>query len=60
MRFIQRQGTVGTVTFDGDAARLLKNGAVIVDWTSGGALTNVPQGDGYTLEVRNGSTIQAR
>ena len=51
MRFIQRQGTVGTVTFEGEAARLLKDGVVVRDWTTGGVLIDVPQGDGYTLEV---------
>ena len=58
MRFIQREGTVGTVVFAGDSARLLKDGVVVVDWTAGGALTNVPQGAGYTLEVKIGGVVQ--
>jgi Ca2+-binding RTX toxin-like protein len=54
MLFIQRDPgtTTGTVTFTGDRARILLNGHVIVDWTTGGTLTGVPQGDGYTLQTQ--------
>jgi len=57
MRFIQRDGKVGAVTFVGDEARLLKNGEVVVGWTAGGVLADVPQGDGYVLEVRAGGVV---
>ncbi len=58
MIFIQRAGTVGTVPFAGDAARILdRGGNVVVDWTTGSAIPGVPQGDGYTLQVRTGSSI---
>lgn len=57
MRFIQRDGKAGAVTFVGDEARLLKNGEVVVGWTSGGVLADIPQGDGYVLEVRNGAAV---
>lgn len=56
MRFVQRQGTVGTIDFVGDEARLLRGGEVVVAWT-GGALVDVPQGDGYVLEVRSGGVV---
>ena len=60
MIFIQREGTTGTVTFTGDMARILDSqGQVVVDWTAGGSLTGVPQGSGYRLEVRTGSTVVA-
>ncbi len=57
MIFVQRHGTVGDVDFTGDAARVLKDGQVVVGWTVGGVIHDLPQGDGYTLEVRTGSTV---
>ena len=57
MIFLQRVGTSANVPFTGDRARVLdQNGAVVVDWTTGGTIPNVPQGDGYTLQVQTGST----
>jgi Ca2+-binding RTX toxin-like protein len=56
--FIQREGTSGTVTFEGEQARVLRaDGSVFIDWTTGGALPDVPQGDGYTLEVMRGGHV---
>ncbi|WP_308219932.1 sialate O-acetylesterase [Roseomonas populi] len=59
MYFFQRDPSTGTadVSFAGDSARLLKAGTVVADWTSGGLIENVPEGDGYVLEVNNGGTI---
>ncbi|HZF74673.1 MAG TPA: sialate O-acetylesterase [Acetobacteraceae bacterium] len=60
MIFVQREGTTGTVRFTGDAARVLDAGGNVVrDWTSGGTLSGIPQGDGYRLEVRTGNTVKA-
>jgi hypothetical protein len=59
MIFIQRHGTVGDVPFAGDAARILQNSRVIVDWTSGGVISGVPQGDGYTLEVKAAGKVSS-
>jgi len=57
MRFVQREGTTGDVTFTGDQARILdRDGHVVVDWTTGGVINDVPQGDGYTLQIKTGST----
>ena len=52
MRFVQRTGEVADITFEGVEARILRDGEVFIDWTAGGVLEDVPQGDGYTLEVR--------
>lgn len=57
MRFIQREGEVGAVDFTGDAARLSKDGEIVVDWTTGGRLAGVPHGAGYVLEVRTGAAV---
>lgn len=58
MIFVQRDGTTGSLTFTGEQARVLdSNGNVVIDWTSGGSLSGIPQGDGYTLEVKNGSSV---
>ncbi|HZF77972.1 MAG TPA: sialate O-acetylesterase, partial [Acetobacteraceae bacterium] len=58
MIFVQREGATGTVTFAGDQARILDSaGRVVRDWTSGGVLEGIPQGDGYRLEVRTGGTV---
>ncbi len=57
MFFVQRVGTTGTVTYKGDEARVLKDGVVVADWTAGGAVAGIPQGDGYELQVRNGTTL---
>lgn len=60
MIFLQREGDSADVRFTGDQARILnKAGQVVVDWTSGGILHNVPQGDGYRLEVKTGTTVKA-
>ena len=58
MRLIQRHAAAGTIPFVGDAARLLADGAVVVDWTCGGALSHVPQGC-YTLEVSRDRDVGA-
>ncbi len=34
MIFVQRDGTTGSVDFVGDAARVIKNGQVVVDWSN--------------------------
>jgi VCBS repeat-containing protein len=54
--FVQREGGFGSVAFTGDAARVTKNGAVVVDWTVGSKIGGIPQGDGYVLEVKTGAT----
>jgi Ca2+-binding RTX toxin-like protein len=60
MIFLQRDGDSADVRFTGDQARVLnKAGQVVVDWTSGGLLHDVPQGDGYRLEVKTGTTVKA-
>ena len=57
MRFIQREGSSADVTFTGDQARILdRNGNVVVNWTTGGVIHDVPQGDGYSLQIKTGST----
>jgi Ca2+-binding RTX toxin-like protein len=56
--FLQRDAAgVADVSFVGDGARLLKDGAIVRDWTAGGVLEDVAAGDGYTLEVRHGETV---
>ena len=56
--FLQRDAAgVADVAFDGDSARLLKDGEVVRDWTAGGTLVGVAAGDGYTLEVRRGEAV---
>jgi Ca2+-binding RTX toxin-like protein len=58
MIFVQREGTTGSLSFAGDQARVLdSNGHVVIDWMSGGSLNGIPQGDGYTLEVKQGSVV---
>jgi Ca2+-binding RTX toxin-like protein len=60
MIFIQRVGTIGTVEFSGDMARVLgPDGQVVADWTTGGRIAGVPQGDGYTLEVMTAGAVQS-
>ncbi|MCJ2034860.1 beta strand repeat-containing protein [Methylobacterium sp. J-068] len=60
MIFLQRDGDSADVRFTGDQARVLnKAGQVVVDWTAGGILHGVPQGDGYRLEVKTGATVKA-
>ena len=59
--FLQRDASgVADVSFAGDAARLLKDGVVVRDWTGGGVLAGVAAGDGYTLEVRRGEAVTAQ
>lgn len=55
--FVQRSGQSGGLAYTGDAARVLKSGQVVVDWTEGGTIAGIPQGEGYTLEVRTGTKI---
>src|SRR5687768_15681290 len=57
MYFVQRSGDTGSFAFDGDEARILKNGVVVVDWTSGGVIDGIPAGGGYTVEMRSGDAI---
>lgn len=58
MIFVQRDGTTGSVGFTGDEARVLDaTGNVVVGWTSGGTIGGIPQGDGYSLEVRTGTAV---
>jgi len=58
--FIQRVGTTGALNFTGDMARVLDSqGQIVIDWTTGGALSGIPQGDGYRLEVKTGGTVVA-
>jgi Ca2+-binding RTX toxin-like protein len=58
MIFVQREGTTGTVRFSGDAARVLDSGGkVVADWTTGGSISGIPQGEGYRLEIRTGSNV---
>ncbi|WP_279595947.1 beta strand repeat-containing protein [Methylobacterium sp. J-059] len=60
MIFLQRDGDTADVRYTGDQARVLdRNGNVVVDWTAGGVLKDVPEGDGYHLEVRTGTTVKA-
>ncbi|PTT05984.1 sialate O-acetylesterase, partial [Caulobacter sp. HMWF025] len=56
MIFLQERNGVASLTYVGDSARVLKDGQVIIDWTSGGSLAAIPIGDGYELQVRSGST----
>ena len=55
--FLQRDGTTGALAYTGDAARVTKSGQVVIDWTTGGTITGIPQGDGSTLEVRAGAKV---
>lgn len=57
--FIQRDGETGALNHTGDAARVLRNGEVVIDWTAGSSLRGIPQGDGYQLEVRTGGVVQS-
>ncbi|WP_162242105.1 Ig-like domain-containing protein [Methylobacterium sp. Leaf111] len=59
MIFLQRAESGASLTFNGDAARILKGSQVVVDWTVGGLITNIPEGSGYTVEFRTGSTIRS-
>ena len=60
MIFVQREGSTGTVRFSGDAARVLDGGGnVVANWTTGGSIAGIPQGEGYRLEVRTGNSIVA-
>ncbi len=61
MIFVQRTGTGGAISFTGDAARVLNSqGQTVVDWTTGGTVSGIPQGEGYRLEVRTGSNVVAQ
>ncbi|HEV7369815.1 sialate O-acetylesterase [Arenibaculum sp.] len=61
MIFIQREGTTGTVPFNGDMARVLdQQGNVVVGWTPGDSLGGIPQGEGYRLEVSTGGVVVAQ
>jgi hypothetical protein len=51
-QFIQRQGTTGTITFQGKSAALYLNGVHIASSTDG-SFTNVEQGSGYIMKVVN-------
>ena len=55
--FVQRAGTSGALNYTGDAARVLKDGQLVVDWSKGGSISGIPQGDGYTLEVKSGAVV---
>ncbi len=58
MIFLQRDDNhVADVTFEGIQARILKDGQVVRDWTSGGIIEDVPQGSGYTLEVETAGGV---
>ena len=57
MIFLQREAGGAQLKFTGDAARVLKDGQVVVDWTAGGHIDHLPVGDGYTVEVRTGSLV---
>ena len=57
MIFLQRGEAGASLTYVGDAARILKQGVVIADWTAGGVIENIPEGDGYVLEVRTGGVV---
>lgn len=57
MIFIQRVGTSGSLSYDGDAARIFKDGVLVQDWTTGGTITDIPQGNGYELQVRTGTDV---
>ncbi|KMO13338.1 hypothetical protein QR79_27400, partial [Methylobacterium indicum] len=60
MIFVQRDGTTGNLAFTGDRARILDaNGNVVIDWTAGGTLRDIPQGDGYTVQIQTGSTVRS-
>lgn len=50
----------GSVHHDGTSARVLLNGQVVVDWTSGFDLSGVPIGDGYTLEILKNGTVSSQ
>ncbi|HEY1631513.1 MAG TPA: sialate O-acetylesterase [Rhizomicrobium sp.] len=50
--FIQRQGTTGTIAFQGKAAILYQNGVKIASSTTeNGSFTGVAQGSGYIMKV---------
>lgn len=57
MIFLQRENGVADFSFTADAARILKDGVVIQDWTTGGVIHGIPQGDGYRVELRTGSVV---
>ena len=57
MIFLQREAGGAQLKFTGDAARVLKDGQVVIDWTAGGRIDHLPVGDGYTVEVRTGSLV---
>jgi len=57
MIFLQRGEAGASLTYVGDAARILKQGVVIADWAAGGSIENIPEGDGYVLEVRTGGVV---
>lgn len=58
--FVQRDGASGSFYFAADMARVVKGGVTVADWTDGGVILGVPQGDGYTLETMTGGVVASR
>lgn len=58
--FVQRDGASGSFYVAADMARVVKGSATVADWTDGGVILGVPQGDGYTLETMAGGVITSR
>ena len=59
MIFLQRANGGASLSYIGNSARILKNGSTVIDWTSGGVVNGIPEGDGYTVEIRTGTAVKS-